>query len=85
MNTPVLDQSRTGTPGSSDRDESSGLAKPYPTHSVYPRPNGWDHIPPGKHIPMGESSMWGDYHARELGVMLLRMAKGESYYRFFVE
>ncbi|HEX3988404.1 MAG TPA: glycosyl hydrolase, partial [Verrucomicrobiae bacterium] len=34
-------------------------------HSVYHRPNGWDHIPRGRAIPCGESSMWGDYHARE--------------------
>ncbi len=35
-------------------------------HSVYHRPNGWDHIPQGSKIPNGESSMWGDYHAREV-------------------
>jgi len=52
-------------------------------HSIYHRPNGWDHIPPGKKIPMGEASMWGDYHARELGLMLLRDAKGEREYKFF--
>jgi unsaturated chondroitin disaccharide hydrolase len=52
-------------------------------HSIYHRPNGWDHIPAGKKIPMGEASMWGDYHARELGLMLLREARGERNYRFF--
>jgi unsaturated chondroitin disaccharide hydrolase len=52
-------------------------------HSIYHRPNGWDHIPSGKRIPMGEASMWGDYHARELGLMLLREARGEQRYRFF--
>ncbi|HEX2523586.1 MAG TPA: glycosyl hydrolase [Terriglobia bacterium] len=52
-------------------------------HSIYHRPNGWDHIPAGKHIPMGEASMWGDYHARELGLMLVREARGEQPYRFF--
>ena len=52
-------------------------------HSIYHRPNGWDHIPAGKKIPMGEASMWGDYHARELGLMLLREAKGEPKYKFF--
>jgi len=52
-------------------------------HSIYHRPNGWDHTPSGKKIPMGEASMWGDYHARELGLMLLREAKGEPEYRFF--
>ncbi|MCI0421890.1 MAG: glycosyl hydrolase [Acidobacteria bacterium] len=52
-------------------------------HSVYHRPNGWDHTPPGKRIPMGEATMWGDYHARELGLMLLRATRGEPDYRFF--
>jgi hypothetical protein len=52
-------------------------------HSIYHRPNGWDHTPAGKRIPMGEASMWGDYHARELGLMLLREARGERSYRFF--
>jgi hypothetical protein len=52
-------------------------------HSVYHRPNRWDYVPPGQNIPNGESSMWGDYHARELGLMLLREAKGEEYMTFF--
>jgi hypothetical protein len=53
-------------------------------HSVYHRPNGWDHIPAGRKVPCGESSMWGDYHAMELGVMILRLAADKPYYRFFV-
>ena len=32
-------------------------------HSVYHRPNGWDHVPAGAKVPRGESSQWGDYHA----------------------
>ncbi len=52
-------------------------------HSVYHRPNGWDYIPPGRQIPFGESSMWGDYHARELALLLLREAKGQRYLTFF--
>lgn len=52
-------------------------------HSVYHRPNGWDHIPKGQKVPNGESSMWGDYHLRELGLLLLRLARGESYLTFF--
>lgn len=52
-------------------------------HSVYHRPNGWDNIPAGQKIPCGESSMWGDYHARELMLYLLRMIRGEKYYTFF--
>ncbi len=52
-------------------------------HSVYHRPKGWDYVPPGRKIPCGESSLWGDYHARELGVILLREVKGEPQYAFF--
>lgn len=52
-------------------------------HSIYHRPNGWDHIPPGRKIPSGEATMWGDYHARELALMLLRSAEGKPYYTFF--
>ena len=52
-------------------------------HSVYHRPNGWDYIAPGQRVPNGESSMWGDYHARELALLLLREAKGEKYLTFF--
>ncbi|HXT42319.1 MAG TPA: glycosyl hydrolase [Candidatus Angelobacter sp.] len=52
-------------------------------HSVYHRPNGWDHVAPGQKVPNGESSMWGDYHARELALLLLREARGEKYMTFF--
>jgi hypothetical protein len=52
-------------------------------HSVYHRPNGWDYVPPGRTIPCGESSMWGDYHARELALLLLREVRGEPYLAFF--
>jgi hypothetical protein len=51
-------------------------------HSVYHRPNGWDHIPRGRKIPCGESSLWGDYHAMELALLIRRMAAGK-YYTFF--
>jgi unsaturated chondroitin disaccharide hydrolase len=51
-------------------------------HSVYHRPNGWDHIPADKQVPYGESSMWGDYHARELALLIGRYAAGRDY-RFF--
>jgi hypothetical protein len=53
-------------------------------HSIYHRPNGWDHIPPGRRIPCGESSMWGDYHARELALVLQRWARGGPPYAFYV-
>ena len=52
-------------------------------HSVYHRPNGWDHIPEGRKIPCGESSMWGDYHVRELALYLQRMISNDKYYTFF--
>jgi len=52
-------------------------------HSVYHRPRGWDYIPPGRRIPCGESSLWGDYHARELALLLLRETKSEPYLAFF--
>jgi hypothetical protein len=45
-------------------------------HSVYHRPNGWDGGP-------GESSMWGDYHARELALYLLRLAEEKPYLKFW--
>jgi unsaturated chondroitin disaccharide hydrolase len=47
-------------------------------HSVYHRPNGWDHVPKGQQVPCGESSMWGDYHAMELALLVKRMAEGGS-------
>jgi unsaturated chondroitin disaccharide hydrolase len=51
-------------------------------HSVYHRPNAWDHIPRGRKVPCGESSMWGDYHALELALLIQRLAAGQ-YYTFF--
>ena len=52
-------------------------------HSVYHRPNGWDYVPEGRKIPCGEASMWGDYHARELAVLLWREIVGKPYLTFF--
>jgi len=46
-------------------------------HSVYHRPNGWDHVPEGWKVPCGESSMWGDYHLREVCLYVQRIARGE--------
>jgi hypothetical protein len=63
----------------SSRAEHQGLI----LHSVYHRPRGWDHVPRGRRIPCEESSMWGDYHARELALLLLREAKREPYLTFF--
>jgi len=52
-------------------------------HTVYHRPNGWDHIPSGSKIPNGESCMWGDYHIREVCLYLDRIINGGKYYTFF--
>lgn len=52
-------------------------------HSIYHRPNGWDYVPPGAKSPRGESSQWGDYHLRELGLYLQRIIKGGKYYAFY--
>ncbi len=54
-------------------------------HSVYHRPNGWDYVPPGRKVPCGESSMWGDYHAREVALYLKRIIRGEPYLTFWAE
>ena len=52
-------------------------------HSVYHRPNGWDYIPPGAKVPLGESSQWGDYHAREVALYLQRIIENGKYYAFY--
>ncbi len=53
-------------------------------HSVYHRPNGWDHIPRGQKVPCGESGMWGDYHAREAALYVQRIAEGRPYLKFYL-
>jgi hypothetical protein len=45
-------------------------------HSVYHRPNGWCAGP-------SESSMWGDYHAREAALYLLRLVESRPYLKFW--
>lgn len=52
-------------------------------HAIYHQPNGWDHRPEPNKAPYGESCMWGDYHARELALLLQRMQKDETYYSYF--
>jgi hypothetical protein len=52
-------------------------------HSVYHWPNGWDYVPPGASIPRGESSQWGDYHAREVALYVKRLADQAPYLTFF--
>ena len=52
-------------------------------HSIYHQPNGWDYVPEGSKIANGESSMWGDYHAREVALYLQRIINDEPYYTFY--
>src|SRR3954447_784016 len=54
-------------------------------HSVYHWPNRWDYVPPGAATPRGESSQWGDYHAREAALYVKRRAEDAPYLTFFVE
>ena len=54
-------------------------------HSVYHRPNGWDHVPEGSKVPCGESCMWGDYHLMELGVYLQRLAESKTYHKYYLD
>ncbi|MCU0401964.1 MAG: glycosyl hydrolase [Algoriphagus sp.] len=51
-------------------------------HSIYHQPNGWDYVPEKGKVAHGESSMWGDYHARELALLIQRMANNEPYYTY---
>jgi hypothetical protein len=53
-------------------------------HAVYHRPNGWDHVPRGRRVPCGEACLWGDYHLRELGLCIQRLARDEPEYVFFI-
>ena len=48
-------------------------------HTLYHRPNGWDHIPEGRKVPCGESAMWGDYHLTELCYTVHRLIRREHY------
>ena len=52
-------------------------------HSVYHRPNGWDHAPNDNGVPSGESVMWGDYHLMEAALYAQRVADGSPYLTFF--
>ncbi len=52
-------------------------------HSVYHRPGGWDYIPPNRKVPCGESSMWGDYHAREAALYVQRMIHRKPHLTFY--
>lgn len=63
----------------SENAEHQGLI----LHSVYHRPNGWDRMPDEDGVPRGESSMWGDYHAREVALLLLGEVGGRPWLTFW--
>jgi len=52
-------------------------------HCIYHRPRGWDYTPPGRRVPCGEACMWGDYHMRELALLIQRWAEGMPVPCFF--
>lgn len=52
-------------------------------HSIYHQPNGWDYVPEGSKIAYGESSMWGDYHAREVALYVQKIIDNDRYYTFY--
>lgn len=52
-------------------------------HAVYHRPNGWDAAPGDGRVPSGEACMWGDYHAREVALYLLRTIEKGPYLTFW--
>ncbi len=67
------------SPYLSEDDNHQGLL----LHTIYHYPNDWDYIPEGSKIPYGESCMWGDYHVRELMLLVQRLQQDEPYYTFF--
>ncbi len=52
-------------------------------HAVYHWPNRWDHVPKNRNVACGESTMWGDYHAREAALYVQRIVRDEPYVTFF--
>lgn len=64
----------------SEEEQHQGLL----LHTIYHEPNGWDYKPKGSKVAYGESCMWGDYHLREVVLMLGKMIKGEPYLKFFI-
>jgi hypothetical protein len=75
----TVGQTLLAEPYLSTNPEHQGLI----LHSVYHRPRGWDYVPEGRKSPCGESCMWGDYHARELALVLLREARQDPELYFF--
>ncbi len=72
-------QTLLNEPYISTRQDHQGLL----LHSVYHWPNRWDFVPQGSKVANSESSMWGDYHLREVVLYLDKINRGEPYYTFF--
>ena len=70
---------RAGPYLSSDADASRACSC---TRSIT-GPTAGTTCPPGRAIPRGESSQWGDYHAREAALTCKRLATGGPYLTFF--
>lgn len=51
-------------------------------HAIYHRPNNWDAYTQGQKVPNNEACMWGDYHLRELAI-LIKSLENTAYYQFF--
>jgi hypothetical protein len=75
----TVTQTLLSPPYLSEKENHQGLL----LHAVYHRPRGWDYVPKAARVPRGESSMWGDYHLRELALLLWREAKDLPYLTFF--
>lgn len=75
----TLSRALFAEPYLSTRADHQGLI----LHSVYHRPNGWDAVPAGRKVPSGEACMWGDYHAIELALYLLRVIENKPYLNFW--
>ncbi|MDZ7361965.1 MAG: glycosyl hydrolase [candidate division KSB1 bacterium] len=75
----TITQTLLAPPYLSEKENHQGLL----LHSVYHRPRGWDYVPKSTRVPRGESSMWGDYHLRELVLLVWRQAKELPYLTFF--
>ncbi len=52
-------------------------------HTIYHRPRGWDHVPANSRIPCGEAAMWGDYHLREVALLVQQVADGAGLPNWF--
>lgn len=46
-------------------------------HSNYHHPRRFDYVPDSYTVPCGESTMWGDYHALELALLISKISNGE--------